>query len=541
MKRPELTAQYLAKGQWANITVAQALDRSVAAYPDNVAIRFGNERITYKELHRRSDRLAGQFLKRGLKKGDIVTVQMPNWPEYVCIHYALARIGAVMLPTIPQYRRNEMSHILSFSRSVAYITSIGFGDFDYVGMVEEMRADLPHLKDIFVVGEPAPAGAHSIREMLRKDVPAIPLPSLPVDPEDVACMVVTGGTTGKSKGVPRTHNELLAHALTWAKVMATTSESIFLVPAPATHVFGLVEGFYIPLTSGATAVWMDRFDTTEALRLIEREQVTHALLVPALVVSLIHSPEFSSFDTSSLKTIITGGGPCAEEVIVQAKALLGCEVMSQYGMSEGPLLTTALGDPPEVVAVTVGLPHCDGTEFKIVDADRRPVPAGQRGEIAFRGPSMFGGYFENPEETAAVTDDEGWFYSGELSFQDERGNIHIVGRIKDTIKRGGETVMPREFEELLYTHPKVLNAAVIGMPDPRLSERVCAYVVPKDNQTITLDEIVHFLNDKGLAKFKLPERLEVVDALPITPPSKVQKNVLREDITRKLQAEGKVP
>ena len=521
------------------MTVAQALDRSVAAYPDNVAIRFGNERITYKELYRRSERLAGQFLKKGLKKGDIVTVQMPNWPEYVCIHYALARIGAVMLPTIPQYRRNEMSHILSFSRSVAYITSVGFGDFDYVGMVAGMRADLPHLKDIYVVGEPAPAGAHSIREMLRKDVPAIPLPRLPVDPEDVACMVVTGGTTGKSKGVPRTHNELLAHALNWAKVMGTTSDSIFLVPAPATHVFGLVEGFYIPLTSGATAVWVDRFDTTEALRLIERERVTHALLVPALVVSLIQSPEFNNFDTSSLKTIITGGGPCAEEVIVQAKALLGCEVISQYGMSEGPLLTTALGDPPEVVAVTVGLPHCDGTEFKIVDADRKPVPAGQRGEIAFRGPSMFGGYFENPEETAAVTDDEGWFYSGDLSFQDERGNIHIVGRIKDTIKRGGETVMPREIEELLYTHPKVLNAAVIGMPDLRLSERICAYVVPKENQTITLEEVTRFLNDKGLAKFKLPERLEVVDALPITPPSKVQKNVLREDIARKLQAEGK--
>ncbi|MDO8690833.1 MAG: AMP-binding protein [Dehalococcoidia bacterium] len=541
MKRPELTTQYLAKGQWANITVAQALDRSVDAYPDHIAIVFGAERITYRELRRRADRLAGQFLRMGLKKGDIVTVQMPNWPEYVYIHYALARVGVVMLPTIPQYRRSEMSHILSFSRSVAYIAPVEFGGFDYVAMVEEMRADLPHLKNIFVVGEPAPPGAHSIREMLREDAPASPLPSFSADAEEVACMVVTGGTTGKSKGVPRTHNELLAHALTWARVMATTSESIFLVPAPATHVFGLVEGFYIPLTSGATAIWVDRFDTTEALRLIERERVTHALLVPALVVSLIHSPRFSDFDTSSLKTIITGGGPCAEEVIVQAKALLGCEVISQYGMSEGPLLTTALGDPPEVVAVTVGVPHCDGTEFKIVDEDRRPLPAGQRGELAFRGPSMFSGYFENPEETEAVMDEEGWFYSGDLSFEDEQGNIHIVGRKKDTIKRGGETVMPREIEELLYTHPKVLNAAVIGMPDLRLSERVCAYVVPQDNQTITLDEVVRFLNEKGLAKFKLPERLEVVQSLPITPPSKVQKNVLREDITRKLQAEGKVP
>ncbi|MDP2937580.1 MAG: fatty acid--CoA ligase family protein, partial [Dehalococcoidia bacterium] len=351
--------------------------------------------------------------------------------------------------------------------------------------------------------------------------------------------VVTGGTTGYPKGVPRTHNELLCHASNWARVMETTPQSTFLVPVPMTHVFGLVEGFYIPLTNGATLVLVDRFDPLEALRLIEQEKVTHALLVPAVIVSLLHYPGLDRFDTSSLRVIITGGGPCPEEAIHQAKTRLGCAVISQYGMSEGPLSTTLLSDPPEVVSVTVGSPHCEGSEIKIVDEERRPLASGETGELAFRGPSLFQGYYEEPAYTAAAFDEEGWFYTGDLCLRDARGNLRIVGRKKDIIKRGGETVMPREIEELLYTHPKVLNAAVIGMPDARLGERVCAYVVPNVGEEITLPEIVQFLKKKGLATFKLPERLEVVAELPITPPSKVQKNVLREDIVRKLKAEGK--
>ncbi|MCL5026572.1 MAG: fatty acid--CoA ligase family protein, partial [Chloroflexi bacterium] len=308
---------------------------------------------------------------------------------------------------------------------------------------------------------------------------------------------------------------------------------------PLTHVFGLVEGLYGPLTAGAALVLMDRFETADALRLIQQEEVTQALTVPALIVSLIHYPRLHEFNTSSLRVIITGGGPCPEEVIHQAKTLLGCEIISQYGMTEGTISTTALGDPPEVVSVTVGTPHCEGSEFKIVDGERRPVPQGLQGELAFRGPTMFSGYFEDPAETRASVDDEGWFYTGDLCFQDERGNLHIVGRKKDIIKRGGETIMPREIEELLFTHPKIMAAAVVGMPDPRLGERVCAYVVPNRGELITLHEIVRFLKKKGLATFKLPERLEIVSALPITPPSKVQKNILKEDIARKLEAEGR--
>lgn len=535
--RAELAETYLAKGQWEGLTVPQVLDRAVDADPEHVAIVYGEEKVTFGQMRERADRLARGFLNRGIKKGDIVTVQMPNWPEYIYVHYALARIGAVTLPTIPLYRRKEMEHALAFSRSVAYIAPLEFGGFDYLEMLSEMRPSLPHLREVFVIEEPAPAGTHSIRTMLREDAAGALPPGEASDSGEVACMVLTGGTTGKSKGVPRAHEELLAHSRNWSSVMAAGPKSVFLVPAPLTHVFGLIEGFYIPLASGGTAVLMDRFDTGEALRLIEKERVTHALLVPALVVSLIHAPGLGRFDTSSVQTIITGGGPCPEEVIQQAKALLGCEVISQYGMSEGPVLTTQLGDPPDVVSVTVGVPHCDGTEFKIVDDNRQPLPVGQRGEIAFRGPTMFDGYFENPQETVEAHDAEGWFYSGDLAFQDEKGNVHIVGRKKDTIKRGGETVMPREIEELLYTHPKVINAAVIGMPDLRLGERVCAYVVPKEGQPLELGEVIGFLLEKGLAKFKLPERLELVASLPITPPSKVQKNLLREDITRKLQAE----
>lgn len=557
-KREDLAREYLAKGYWEGITVGQALDRAVRAYPEQVALAYGRERISYGEMGRRAERLARSFLDTGLRQGDAVTVQMPNWPEYVYVHYALAKIGAITLPAIPLYRRKEMAHILSFSRSVGYVLPAHFGGFDHLKMLDEMRSALPHLRYVFVVGEPVPPWAHSLGEMLAEDGSRVDLtPFAPSPPAarglggevapspqalahhgEVACLVVTGGTTGAPKGVPRTHDELLCHARNWATVLGATPESTFLVPVPLTHVFGLVEGFYIPLTAGARLVLMDRFEPLEALRLIQEERVTQALLVPALIIALLHYPHLDDFNTSSLKTIITGGGPCPEEVIHQAKARLGCDIISQYGMSEGPLSTTVLGDPPEVVSVTVGTPRCEGAEFKIVDEERRLVAPGQRGELAFRGPTLFAGYFEEPAETEAAFDGEGWFYTGDLCFQDERRNLHIVGRKKDTIKRGGETVMPREIEELLYTHAKVMNAAVIGMPDPRLGERVCAYVVPKEGETITLPEIVHFLKEKGLAAFKLPERLEVVAELPITPPSKVQKNVLREDIARKLRGEG---
>ncbi|HLE81931.1 MAG TPA: AMP-binding protein, partial [Dehalococcoidia bacterium] len=442
-------------------------------------------------------------------------------------------------PTIPQYRRKEMAQILAFSRSTGYVLPARFAGFDYLKMLEEMRPELSHLRHIFVAGEPAPPGAHSIQAMLAEEPRALLPPEATAHHQDVACMVVTGGTTGSPKAVPRTHDELVCHARNWAVVLEATPESTFLVPVPLTHVFGLVEGFYIPLTTGARVLLMDRFEPAEALRLIQAERATHALLVPAVIVSLLHYPHLDHFDASSLEIIITGGGPCPEEVMHQVKARLGCDIISQYGMSEGTLSTTVRSDPPEVTSVTVGTPHCDGSEFKIVDDERRPIAPGERGELAFRGPTLFRGYFEEPEETAAVFDEEGWFYTGDLCFQDGRGNLNIVGRKKDIIKRGGETVVPREIEELLYTHPKILNAAVIGMADPRLGERVCAYVVPNEGQSITLPDIVSFLKKKGLATFKLPERLEVVAELPTTPPSKVQKNVLREDLARKLLAEKK--
>jgi 2,3-dihydroxybenzoate-AMP ligase len=545
-RREELAQEYLAKGYWKGITVSRALDQAVERYPDRLALVQGEWRLTYQQMGLLAERLALGFWERGLGPGDVVTVQMPNWVEFVLVHYALAKLGAITLPVIPLYRRKEMGHILGFSRSVAYVLPSDFGGFDYLSMLKELRPGLPHLKEVFVVGERVPEGAHSIQAMLVQEregeggYPPGYLSRPRSDHRDVACMVVTGGTTGQPKGVPRTHNELISHCYNWTKVLGATPESAFLVPIPVTHVFGLVEGVYIPLCNGAKLVLMDRFEPQDALRLIQREGVTLALLVPALIVTLLNFPRLEEYDTSTLKVIVTGGGPCPQEVITQAKARLGCDLISEYGMSEGPLSTTVLGDPPEVVSTSVGTPHCEGAEFKIVDEQRREVAPGQAGELAFRGPTLFAGYFEQPQETAEAFDQEGWFYTGDLCFQDQHGNLHIVGRKKDTIKRGGETIIPREIEELLYTHPKVLHAAVIGMPDQRLGERVCAYVVPRGGEVLTLHEIVSFLRAKGIATFKLPERLELVQELPITPPSKIQKNVLREDILRKLQAEGKL-
>src|SRR3990170_4647072 len=244
--REELAQEYLANGYWAGTTVAGALDRAVEAFPDRLALVCGGQRLTYREVRTRAHHLARGFLDRGLGRGDVVTVQMPSWPEYVYVHYALARIGAITLPTIPQYRRKEMAQILAFSRSTGYVLPARFVGFDYLKMLEEMRPELPHLRHIFVAGEPAPPGAHSIQAMLAEEPRALLPPEATAHHQDVACMVVTGGTTGSPKAVPRTHDELVCHARNWAVVLEATPESTFLVPVPLTHVFGLVEGFYIP-------------------------------------------------------------------------------------------------------------------------------------------------------------------------------------------------------------------------------------------------------------------------------------------------------
>ncbi|MDP2936440.1 MAG: AMP-binding protein, partial [Dehalococcoidia bacterium] len=221
-KREELAKEYLAKGHWAGVTVPQALDLAVEAYPEHTALVCGSERVTYSEMRRRADSLAASFLERGISKGDIVTVQMPNWLEYIYVHYALARIGAITLPAIPLYRRREMSHILESYRSVGYVLPSHFGGFDYLKMLEEMRPSLPALRHIFVAGEPVPPGASSIRAMLSERPSPGRVPDGLTHHTDVACLVVTGGTTGYPKGVPRTHNELLCHARNWARVMETT-------------------------------------------------------------------------------------------------------------------------------------------------------------------------------------------------------------------------------------------------------------------------------------------------------------------------------
>ncbi|MCL5026571.1 MAG: AMP-binding protein, partial [Chloroflexi bacterium] len=226
-KREELGREYLAKGYWGGVTVAEALDRTVDAHPDKLALAYGEQRITYGEMRRRAEVLARGFLDRGLKPGDIVTVQMPNMPEFVYTHYALAKIGVITLPAIPLYRRKEMAHILEFSHSVGYVVPASFGGFDYLAMLDEMRPDLPELRHVFVVGDPVPPGAHSIRAMLAED-PADPVPEGLAHHDETACLVITGGTTGHAKGVLRTHNELLCHASNWARVMGVTPESKFL-------------------------------------------------------------------------------------------------------------------------------------------------------------------------------------------------------------------------------------------------------------------------------------------------------------------------
>jgi non-ribosomal peptide synthetase component E (peptide arylation enzyme) len=552
-------AEYTAKGYWSDVTVGERLDRMVTAYPNKTAIVDARQRVTYGEFSRLVNHLAQGLHSLGIKRGDRVTAQLPNRVEALALYFAVAKIGAVLCPVVPYYRAAEVRYILERSDSVAIIVPDTFGGFDYLNMIQEIRPSLPTLQHVIVVGERVPAGMVSFRELVagqRKaepspaqaaavrwgfpsqgTSPAAQLAALRPDANGPLALMFTSGTEAAPKAPIWTHNTI-HNCMVYNSGWGFTESDVLLCLAPAYHAFGLAVGCHVILAEvGATCVWMDAFDPEEALRLVEQERATVVVGVPPQLMAILNHPNLKRYDLSSLRIFNTAAAPMPAEGIRRLRAEVGCGFVTLWGASEsvgGPI--TRVDDPPELAATTVGRPATEAVEIVVFDERREKIlPAGQMGEMAIRGPFVHVGYFKDPELTRQSFHPDGWFFTGDSVVMDERGYITFVSRIKDIINRGGEKISPREVEEYLYAHPKVLAVAMVGMPDPRLGERNCVYIVPRPGETITLEEIVSFLQERGLAKVKLPERLEVVDNLPLTASGKVRKNVLRQDIARRLQ------
>ena len=531
----DLIARYQQSGHWGSETFYAILSARAAAHPDRIAIVDRGRRVTYAELKTRVDRVAAGFAALGIGSGDVVTIQLPNWVEFAYVFFALERLGAVANQIGPDFRSREVDYILRFSESRAFVCPAHFKGFDYVKMIGELRPGLPDLKAVCVLGSPsggATSGLVSL-DALVDNTAAVPPPGGGQGANDVMRMAFTSGTTGNPKGVIHSHNTTLSTCRTLNADMGVSPDEVFLIYLP----LGLNWGYLTlvqTVMAGARAVLLDQFSARAALELIQGERVTYIPTAPASIIAMLNDPELERFDLSSLRVIITGGASCPIETIREFRARMHGHLIELYGMLETGFHTyTRLDDDPEAVTGTVGTVS-SGLGLRLIDESGRDVAAGAEGEIAALGPSVHLGYHKTPSANAELFTSDGWFRTGDLGQFDGAGNVKIVGRLKEMINRGGKKFFPREIEEILYTHPKILHAAIVGVPDSRLGERNCLCVTPRPGQTIALDEVVGYLKD-GVATYKLPETIEIFDELPFTPTGKIQRHVL---VKRVLERRG---
>lgn len=542
---PEVAERYRQKGYWQGRPLGDLVDVWAAEWSEREAIVSGQERVTYRELARRVDRLALHLDRLGLRAPERIVVQLPNIPEFIYLYYACARIGLLPVMALPPHRFAEISYLAQFSEAAAYAIPAAFRGFDYQQLAREVRQVAPGLRHVLVAGAPVEPGHVALADLLADPIetraPRERLASLRPDPSDVALFLLSGGTTGLPKLIPRTHDDYAYNSRASAEVCGFGPHTVYLVSLPISHNFPLASpGIQGVFQAGGKVVLSQNPDPAESFALIERERVTATALVPALAIRWIESPERERFDLSSLKLLQVGGARLNPEPAARVRPALGCQLQQVFGMAEGLLNYTRLDDPEEAVLHTQGRPVSPDDEIRIVDDDDNEVPPGQPGNLLARGPYTIRGYYKAPEHNRRAFTSDGYYRTGDVVRLHPSGNLVVEGREKDMINRGGEKVSAEEVENLILAHPAVFNAAVVAMPDPVLGERACAYVILKPGARLSFAELVAFLERQQIARFKLPERLELVDSFPLTSVGKVSKKDLRDDIARKLRAEGKL-
>jgi acyl-CoA synthetase (AMP-forming)/AMP-acid ligase II len=455
------------------------------------------------------------------------------------LQIALSRIGAVIQPLHLVFREREMRSLLHFCDTDHAVVPESFGDYGYADVMHEIRGDLPRLRSLIVArGDAGGAGEFSL-DALIDDGRANQnrLASVHPEPDDVFYLNFTSGTEGNPKGFLHTHNTLVSLFRMAAQAMKSMDPDIVnLACSPMTHSYGHFTTYQCALGRIPMCL-VARYRPVDVLELIEREKVTAISGTPAHMIGILDHPDFEKYDTSSIKSAGVGGARSSPDLIEKINRVWGCKSGNTYGMGETILHTRTMGwDPEEKQRDTVGKPMF-GAELKIVDpADRsRELPADEVGEICFRGPTLFVGYHKQPELTAATRDDDGWFYTGDLGFADEDGYLSFAGRAKEVINRGGSKIYPKEIEDLLSGYPGVSDVAVVGWPDERLGETVCAYVVP-DGAPFSMEELAGYLDAQKVTKYMFPQHLVFLEEFPMTPTGKVRKASLQEDAAKRAKA-----
>jgi len=546
---PALVEEFTARGFWRWRGYADRLLAHARARPRATALVDTQRRLTFAEWARLSDDYAERLAALGIGHGDVVGVQLPNIVEFHVVRYALAALGAVTLPIGVVYRERELLHALGTTEAKAIVVPGASGGHDFATLALSLRCHLPQLRHILVADGDASGGGIPLASW-RESVASAPslggyprLEAADVDPNAVDLLLMSSGTTGRPKIIMATPNVWLHVGYATARILCTTEDDVVLSLPPLTGGAGYNNGLGSPAISGATTIFQPSFEARGALDLIDREGVTSVAAVPAQAIKMLEALEQgeAKVESDRLRVWLSVGAYLPAETAARLEQRLGCRVVNIYGAVEAAMIAAnALDDPAESRHTSIGR-IVDGTELRLVDDEGRDVPPGEAGDLLTRQPAMAAGYFGDEAATRAVFDADGWVRTGDCALVDADGLLRIQGRKKDVINRGGMKISAGEIEELLRGHPRVFDVAVVGMPDPVLGERACAYVVSRGGATLGFDEVIAFLRERQVATFKLPERLEVIADFPYSSGLKVQKSVLRQDIARKLAEEAGRP
>lgn len=541
---PEFAARYRAKGYWRDQSLAQEFDVVYKRFAERTVLIDGDRQFTYAELDRVTSNLALNLLEIGLKPLDRVVPTLPNVHEFVLLYFALQKIGAIPIAALVTHRYAEISQFVSLSGATTCVYPEASGSFSFSPIIDRIQAENAALRIRIVLGTPQ-AGEHSLRDLIDRPakLPESTLKAIHIDPTDPCIFQLSGGTTGIPKLIPRTHNDYAYNSKAAAAVAKVNAESVLLLVLPIAHNLPLacpgIQGF---MFNGAKVVLHSNTRPAEMFALIQKHKVTHLKVVPALLIRLINDPNIGDYDLSSLKMIQSGGQRMQPEVRAKTRQLIpGVFVQENFGMSEGTLMFVRTDDPEEVKLETCGRPVCADDEVKLLDEDDREVAMGEVGELTVRGPYTLRGYFGVPEYNARQFTSDGFYRSGDLMRMHPSGNYVVEGRKKDLINRGGEKISAEEIENLILMHPAVQNVACVPMPDANMGEKMCAFVILKRGHSLSLKELVDFLLTKEIAKFKLPERLEMLSDFPVSTFGKVSKKALGELVANKLKIEQAAP
>ena len=535
----EFAARYREQGYWEDRTLWQMLEATIARHGDKEALVFGDQRITYNVLGERIGRLSAALAESGLAPCDRVVLQLPNLPEFVYTFFALVRIGVIPVMALPPHRHTEIKHFVGHSGATGYFIPDEYRRFDYRDMAAEAAAGSDTLAHVFVAGTPG-EGQTALLPLLDRPAQSGDeklLAERAPDPGEVALMLLSGGTTALPKLIPRTHNDYVYNAGMAGAAAGYDADTIFLAILPMAHNYTLAcPGILAAFAHGSRVVIAPGIDAETVFPLIEKENVTLTSAAVPLVTNWLNSTVPEDCDLSSLRVVQNGGARLAPTLRQQVEQRFDCICQEDFGTAEGLINLVRLDADEEIRFNSSGTPISPGDEIRVVDEDGNDVPDDTPGELIVRGPYTIRGYYNAPEINKEAFTADGFYRMGDI-VRRRGGYLYVEGRKKDLINRGGEKISCDEVEGYILAHPDVKGACLVAMPDEVYGERACAFVIPKTGRNVTFEGLIDFLANERIAKFKFPERLEIVDEFPISPAGKILRRTLRERIADQIGAE----